>query len=563
MANQMPVEIVLKAVDRLSGPLASIKRKLTNSLSPLRSFENRFSKFPSSRLQQNLDLTRAFGHEFKTLSQSVFQLTRRFATLAIIGGGAIGGLVISTARYGDVLGKTSKRLKVNVEQLQAWHYAADHAGISQNSLNLGLERLNDKIFQALKGPGEARRLFEALGVGLTDTQGRLKDLTKIFPEISRAISQLRPELRPLITANLFGKQGTKLVTLLEQGPDAIKEMGEQARRLGGLLSADFTEQAESFIETWTRFKTILKGLKYQLTYSFFPIVQDGLTQLQTWLVNNRQNLIEGINGFAKQLPQAFGEIRSVLLQLHATLSPLGKGIRWLVDSLGGMKIVIGILAILIGGQLFKVLFSIIRLFGLLGLALRANPILAALGLLITGLAWGIQQLIKHREQLKVAWERFNQVMQRQLSGLVTSLKGLSTFILTPFNQMLAQLKGGWFKIENFIKAIPNRFKTLWQGFNPKIGLTQNLSSLGEMKNAFPIQLAPQAAFATPQATPGADLNDLPWRSLFNRKTGDDERTKADTNKLNMTVRFVNSPTGMQVDSEVPETLDLKTHYGLW
>ncbi|MEO5328882.1 MAG: hypothetical protein H7829_11640 [Magnetococcus sp. THC-1_WYH] len=79
----------------------------------------------------------------------------------ITAGGGLAMLIDRSITAADATGKVADKIGVNVEALQALRYAAESAGVSQNTLDMALQRFTRRVAEAASGsdpsPGASAR----------------------------------------------------------------------------------------------------------------------------------------------------------------------------------------------------------------------------------------------------------------------------------------------------------------------------------------------------------------------------------------------------------------------
>lgn len=203
------------------------------------------------------------------------------AALAVAGGAAAIGIK-SAIDYADKLNDMNQRLGVSAEALSGWAYAARQTGTDIDSLGIGLKKLAKNMAEALDPKSTQGRLFEGLGVSVTDASGKLRSVEEILPEIANKFKELdNATLESAIAMDLFGKSGTDLLEFLNQGGDGLSAMRDRARELGVELDGDTLAAADAFNDGVGDLRTALEGLWAQVAADLLP----ELTRLVNVLVN--------------------------------------------------------------------------------------------------------------------------------------------------------------------------------------------------------------------------------------------------------------------------------------
>ena len=151
---------------------------------------------------------------------------------------------------GDELNKTSQKIGISVEKLSAYEYAARLSGSSSDELRVALTRLSANMQDAaINKTSQAAKTFKSLGIEVSDTQGRLKDTSIIFQQVSdRFAAAADGPNKTAAAVKLMGRSGAELIPLLNN----LKEVTSEAEKTGNVISKDFAEASERFNDSIER-----------------------------------------------------------------------------------------------------------------------------------------------------------------------------------------------------------------------------------------------------------------------------------------------------------------------
>lgn len=204
--------------------------------------------------------------------------TNKAATLlkGAIGSLAIGLAVRSLARFttdaitaADAIAKTADKVGVGVVALQKLRFAADLAGVGQAKLDSSLERFTKRIGEASQGTGEAKKALELLSVSFTNADGKIRPTEAVLNDVADAMASVEsPAQRAAIAAQLFGREGVGLVTLLKGGSATLKKFGQEAEAAGAILSNDMARAAEVLNDKLTVSNRALDRAKIKIGLAF-------------------------------------------------------------------------------------------------------------------------------------------------------------------------------------------------------------------------------------------------------------------------------------------------------
>lgn len=167
---------------------------------------------------------------------------------ALIGGAAIGGLATLIDRSitaADAVAKTADKLGVGVEALQELRFAAQLAGVEQQTLDMGLQRFTRRVAEAARGTGEAKQALTDMGIALRDQHGNIRRSEDLLNDVAEAFKRTAdPAERLRLAFKLFDSEGVAMVNMLVGGAEALEATRRHARDLGIVLEEDLVRNAE-------------------------------------------------------------------------------------------------------------------------------------------------------------------------------------------------------------------------------------------------------------------------------------------------------------------------------
>lgn len=289
----------------------------------------------------------ATGGAFQSINRSLTSLQASAVSvrgaLAGLGAGVsvagLAGLVKSSIDAADNLNKLSQRVGVSVENLSKLQYAAKLSDISTDQLGAGLRKLSVNLQAAGRGSGDALEAFRALGFAQ-------KELLNLSPDealkrIAEAFSGIEDGAgKTALAVLLFGRSGADLIPLLNQGSAGLKQLGDEAQRLGLVIGTDAAQAAEAFNDNLTRLGETSSAVGIQLANIALP----ALTKFSEQLLESRRifgsfgsafvNIGIAIDPF-KSLGENIAKTRQEVERLQSVLSGIpASGTRLRADIQG-------------------------------------------------------------------------------------------------------------------------------------------------------------------------------------------------------------------------------------
>ena len=236
-------EIRLGAVDETQGPFDSVKRRL-----------------------------RGLSDEAKGFGDSFGAAAGRIAPLAAAIAGGLAALAIKDKiDLADQIGDLSEQTGIAVERLSELRYAGQQNGAEFETLGKGIQKLGLNIAEAGEGSKAQVAVFKALGVEFKNLDGTLRGADKVLVDVADRFAGLNdgPE-KAALAVELFGKEGAKLIPLLNQGSEGIAQFSAEAQALGVVFSGDLAATAGTFNDNLDKVRSSLEGVQTQIAAELLP-----------------------------------------------------------------------------------------------------------------------------------------------------------------------------------------------------------------------------------------------------------------------------------------------------
>lgn len=421
-AGKYPLEIVVKAIDEATRPFRRIQAVIDRTMTPFAKFRVLLRlNYAESGISKVAGAMRNLGSQIGAATTAAAGLVGR---LALVSGGTAAGIFAfarSFAVSGDEIAKTSLRLGISTDQLQALRYAAESSGIATSKMDAALENAKQRVLEVAHGVGEARGAFFRLGVQVRDAQGQIRPLSELLPEIADGLAGFDAATRNLIVSKIFGS--SDLVPLLAGGSAALGEMLERWRELGGGFTEKLIKLAERFIGSLTDMKEAFKSIGKIAAEILLPRLAEFFGRLTTWITENRERIREFAQGFMESLPGRIESLKQHLSALRDRLQPviekMTEWASWLSENdrwVGILAAGVGLLAALIAAPLITALAAVIPAIIAVGAAILTTPI----GWILLGIAGVVGAVVWLGEH----WDWLGEKVDVAISWIVEKLKWL-------------------------------------------------------------------------------------------------------------------------------------------
>ena len=217
------------------------------------------------------------------LSTDVSDGVKKAAGAIIAAVAALGTMTIKITAANDLLNKQAQALGISTEAISELSFAFKRGGVDQAGMSTAIRTLTRVISEADQGVGEYVETVARLGIQTTDAEGKLLSFDELLPQIADKFKDMENGTeKSALALELFGRQGQKMIPVLNEGADGIEKLRGRANELGATLSQDVADAATQFQDTLTDVKTKAGGLAQEVTFVVLPAFQlwaEGLVTL--------------------------------------------------------------------------------------------------------------------------------------------------------------------------------------------------------------------------------------------------------------------------------------------
>jgi len=208
---------------------------------------------------------------------------------------ALRNMINDFAELGDSFDKMSQRTGVSVEALSGLKFAAEQSGASIETVEMGIRNMQRVLLDVQQGSSTAATTLQMLGLNIQQLQTLSPE--QQFIRMAEAISQVKdPSRQAALAMELFGRSGTQLLPMLQQGEAGIEALIAEARRLGIVMSQEDARAAAEFADAMNRLSSVFKGIATQVASVITPILTK-LSNLFTSLDKGTRELIVQVGLF--------------------------------------------------------------------------------------------------------------------------------------------------------------------------------------------------------------------------------------------------------------------------
>jgi hypothetical protein len=137
----------------------------------------------------------------------------------------------SAIDLGGKLSDMSKKFGIAGYEFSQFAYIAKMNGVELEGFGRGMQFLSKSMSDASNPASEAARAFNAIGIGISDIQG--KKPTEMFELIADRLHKFEDGANKVAVAQqLLGRSGSDLLPMMEGGAAGLQKMREEAEKAG-------------------------------------------------------------------------------------------------------------------------------------------------------------------------------------------------------------------------------------------------------------------------------------------------------------------------------------------
>lgn len=282
--------------------------------------------------------------KIKTTGSSTFKLSGDWQE-------QLGGMAVSAAKWGaataaaaaagtalfvksaidqaDAANILAGKLGITTEALTKLQYAAQLSDVSQQALEGGLKKLTVTLTNAQDPASKAAQYLAALGLSARELIALPADqqLGRIGDALNNVENQSQ---RAAIAQKIFGKAGMDLLPVLAEGSAGIRNLGEEAGRLGVVISGDLAARAGLFNDNLDRLKSAASGLGLAVADELLGPMNDLSEELIE--LSQQKSTAEGIAAFITGIGTAITTTAQVIAATGSAFTFLGEELASIVGG---------------------------------------------------------------------------------------------------------------------------------------------------------------------------------------------------------------------------------------
>jgi hypothetical protein len=198
---------------------------------------------------------------------------------------------------GEQLNAMSQKTGISVEDLSLLRYAVTQSETDMETLEKSVGKFSQKIAAAMANSGsDEAKAFKKLGISVKDSEGNLKSTFNLLLEVADAMENLSDgAVKVDLVKSLFGKGGTALIPLLNEGSEGIRNLMKRAEELGLSFTTEGAKAADEMSDSIKDLGYAVEGLKLSIGALVAGPLQDLIDRFSKSDASKLRNEIRKIN----------------------------------------------------------------------------------------------------------------------------------------------------------------------------------------------------------------------------------------------------------------------------
>lgn len=304
------------------------------------------------KAEESQSAMKRIGEAAETISNATGKMAEKTRTLSGAAAGVlgtIGGLAVKAGQTADDLNTLAKQTGISTEELQKMQYAADLIDVPVDTITGSLRKLKKNMTSTSK---DTQAAWEQLGVTLKDdVTGEFRNIDDVFYDTIQGLSEIDNETeRDIVAMQLFGKSADELAGIIDDGGEALKRLGEEAKNKGVIISQEDLDAANEMNDSLDRLKAEATGTFAQLGTEVAQMLLPYIPQIQAAL----ERVLEVIRNADPEKLQLAAKLLTVL----AALSPILSILSTLFGVISKIEPIIKLLGLAFGGLSAPILIAV-------------------------------------------------------------------------------------------------------------------------------------------------------------------------------------------------------------
>lgn len=233
---------------------------------------------------------------------SGISMAKGVGAMAAVAGGGLAYLVKKSTDAGDKIDKMSKRTGLSVGFLSHLGHAANLGGNQIEDMEKAVRKMTQTASDAGAGLKTYQREYAKLRVNVRGSNGELKTSEALFLEVADKLSKVENSTEKVaIASKIFGRSGTALLPMLENGKRGLAAVMRESKALGTVWDGSTTKSAADLMDNMSRVELVAANLRDRFAVGLMPTLNKLAERTHAWYMRNQQLINSKLDAWASKI----------------------------------------------------------------------------------------------------------------------------------------------------------------------------------------------------------------------------------------------------------------------
>ena len=371
----------------------------------------------------------AFGKDLQAMGSQVSSMGAELARTLTAGIVAVGGAILAATyeagKFGEEMKNLSATTGLSLKTLQQYRFVTKSVGLDFEVFANTSTMLQRKLMGIEDDTGHAAKSMDRMGIDVHDTNGELKSMDTLMPEVITHLQGITNATeRNMLATQIFGRNLGAIAPLLAMSSKEMDEMKAKA----GVMSDAQIEMAAKFQQSVNEIRMRLDGLLRKFGMELMPLIKEQV-----------------IPFIEKRVIPAF---------------------KWMATEIGNLARI-----------LMRVPTPILVIVGAFGAFLAGlGPLLVIIGALITSIGSIIEVAPVAATAFSAIWDAALGPIGWVIAG-ITAIVAVVGLLYNRFEPFRTSVNQAWDAIKNAANEVWKSLQQLYQAVKPLLEVFGNLAKM--------------------------------------------------------------------------------------
>lgn len=230
------------------------------------------------------------------------------------------------AKFAEELHVAATSAGITAEEFQKLAFSAKQSAVEQGEMESSMKILSRRLYEARLGGAEAQKSFQLMGFSGEQVRGFKTSQDALYAIADRFKNMKDPIEKAALAQQMMGRGSLHMVGFLSQGSKAIKEQGDEAQKLGLVLSGTQVEALVELEHALQKLWGLLQAIGATLAAQIAPSMKDAINSFIEFFRVNREIIQTNIKTWLHEFLYGLGYLWGALEIVFEVLMKVAKSL---------------------------------------------------------------------------------------------------------------------------------------------------------------------------------------------------------------------------------------------